>query len=133
MLSLRISIKEAVLKKLVLLVFLFSLTLFAREPQEIINTICSTCHGFNMEKKCFSVSEIPNTLSSSYILEALTKYRAGKKNDYRMGSTMTAETSTLTDEEIKALSIYVKALGKKRKKKNKILILDMELKSLNSV
>ncbi len=103
------------MKKLVLLIFLFTLTLLARQPQEIIDTICSTCHGFNMEKKCFSVSEIPNTLSSSYILEALTQYRAGKKSDYRMGSTMTAETSTLTDEEIKALSIYVKALGQKKK------------------
>lgn len=103
------------MKKLILLFLILYSSILAREPQEIIDTICSTCHGFNMEKSCFGVSEIPNTLSSSYILESLTAYRAGKKSDYRMGSTMTAETITLSDDEIKALSIYVKALGKKKK------------------
>ncbi|QKJ23508.1 c-type cytochrome [Poseidonibacter lekithochrous] len=104
------------MKKLILLFLILYSSILAREPQEIIDTICSTCHGFTMEKSCFGVSEIPNTLSSSYILESLTAYRAGKKSDYRMGSTMTAETSTLSDDEIKALSIYVKALGKKKSK-----------------
>lgn len=104
------------MKKCILFLVLFTSTLFAREPQEIIDTNCSTCHGFNMEKSCFSVSEIPNQLSSSYIKESLFAYRAGKKSDYRMGGTMEVQTSTLTDGEIVALSIYIKALGKKKKK-----------------
>lgn len=104
------------MKKIVLFLLLMLSSLFSREPQEIIDTICSTCHGFNMEKPCFGVSEIPNQLSSSYIKEALMAYRAGKKNDYRMGSTMEVQTNTLTNDEIVALSIYVKALGKKKKK-----------------
>ena len=33
-----------------------------------------------------------------------------------MGSTMTAQTNTLTNEEIIALSIHIKALGKKKEK-----------------
>ncbi len=104
------------MKKLILFLLMITTFLFSREPQEIINTICSTCHGFNMEKSCFSVSEIPNTLSSSYIKESLFAYRDGKKSDYRMGSTMTAQTNTLTNEEIIALSIHIKALGKKKEK-----------------
>ena len=104
------------MKKTVLFLLTISALLFAREPQEIIDNICSTCHGLNMEKKGFGVSEPPNTLSSSYILSALTKYRAGTKSDYGQGSTMTDQTSTLTDKEIKALSIYVKALGKNKEK-----------------
>lgn len=104
------------MKKFILFFLILGISLFAREPQEIIDNICSTCHGINMEKKGFGVSEAPNTLSSSYILRALTKYREGTKSDYGMGPTMTTQTSTLTDDEIKALSIYVKALGKKKEK-----------------
>ena len=102
------------MRKIIIILFFSILSLFAREPQDIIDTNCSTCHGFSMEKSCFSVSEIPNQLSSSYIKESLFAYRAGKKSDYRMGATMKAQTNTLTDEEIVALSIYVKALGKKK-------------------
>lgn len=103
------------MKKIVFFLLVGITSIFAREPQEIIDNICSTCHGINMEKKGFGVSEPPNSLSSSYILRSLTKYRAGTKSDYGQGPTMTTQTSTLTDEEIKALSIYVKALGKKKK------------------
>lgn len=104
------------MKNMILFLLTISTFIFAREPQVIIDSICSTCHGLNMEKKCFGVSEIPNTLSTSYISEALTAYRAGGKSDYRMGDTMKEQTSTLTDDEIKALSIYIKALGKKKNK-----------------
>lgn len=104
------------MKKFVIFLLVTFSTIFAREPQEIINDICSACHGLNMEKRGFGVSEPPNSLSSSYILDALTKYRSGIKSDYNMGETMKAQTSTLTNDEIKELSIYIKELGLKNKK-----------------
>jgi cytochrome c553 len=104
------------MKKFILFLIVAFTAVFAREPQSIINDICSNCHGFNMEKKGFGVSQPPSSLSSSYIFEALTAYRAGKKSDYNMGETMTTQTSTLTDEEIKELSIYIKTLTNKKKK-----------------
>jgi cytochrome c553 len=102
------------MKKIVVFLLVITSFLFAREPQEIIDSICSSCHGFNMEKRGYGVSEPPRGLSSSYILSALTKYKKGKKSDYGQGRTMSEQTSTLTVEEIKALSIYIKALGKKK-------------------
>lgn len=101
------------MKKIILLLFVLSSFIFARTAAFIVENICSSCHGINMDKKCFGVSEKPNELSSSYIKEALTQYRSGTKNDYRNGETMKDQTSTLTDVEIKELSVYVKSLRKK--------------------
>jgi cytochrome c553 len=101
------------MKKTILFLLFLSSFLFARTPEFIVKTICSNCHGLNMDQKCFGVSEKPYELSSSYIKEALMSYRSGKKSDYSNGETMTEQTSTLSDEEIVALSIYVNSLNKK--------------------
>ncbi len=101
------------MKKFILFLMLLSTVLFAKEPKEIVDTNCSSCHGAMMEKACFGVSKIPNSLSAQTILEALTEYKNGTRNNYKMGGAMTARTNMLSDEEIKALSIYVHELGKK--------------------
>lgn len=102
------------MKKIILLLLVTVSMIYARSTSFIIENICSSCHGINMDKSCFGVSEKPNELSSSYIKEALTKYRAGKKSDYRNGETMKTQTSSLSDNEIKELSIYIKSLRKKK-------------------
>ncbi len=101
------------MKKFGLFLLFCATFLFAKEPQDIVDTNCSTCHGTMMEKACFGVSKIPNTLSEQTILEALSEYKEGKRNTYSMGGAMTARTNMLSDEEIKALASYVHELGKK--------------------
>ncbi|WP_072682409.1 c-type cytochrome [Arcobacter sp. LA11] len=101
------------MKKIILFLCVLSLSLFAKEVQEIIATNCSTCHGTQMEKECFGVSKIPNTFDSDTLYKVLNEYKEGKRNQYSMGGVMTARVKDLSDDDIKALSIYVHKLGKK--------------------
>lgn len=97
------------MKKFVLLT-VFPIFIFASSAQNIVSRVCSECHGSNMNESCMGVSQIPNTLSQSYILTALKGYKSGRRSEYGMGSTMTEKVENLSDNELEELSKYISTL-----------------------
>ena len=97
------------MKKLILIVA-FSTFAFATSAQTVVSRVCSECHGSNMDESCMGVSQIPNTLSKSFILTALKGYKRGRRSEYGMGSTMTEKVENLSNSELEALSKYIVTL-----------------------
>lgn len=68
---------------------------------------CIACHGVNFEKSALDKSAILKGKTVDEIELSLKAYKAGTQNKFGMGSLMKGQVSYMTDDEIKALSIYI--------------------------
>ncbi len=68
---------------------------------------CSGCHGVKGEKKAMGKTEVIAKWDAKKIEDALKGYKTNKRNVYKLGTIMNAQTKNLSDEEIKALAKYI--------------------------
>lgn len=85
---------------------------FKSSPSLLFNQRCKPCHGLDATHRALSKSAVIRNWSATKIANALKSYKAGKRNSTGMGETMHAQASTLTNSEIKALSLYISHLSR---------------------
>lgn len=71
---------------------------------------CAACHGPKAEKQALGKSEVIAGWKEDKIVDALKGYKAGTRNTKGMGAIMKGQTATLSDEEMKAIAVYVSGL-----------------------
>ena len=71
---------------------------------------CAGCHGSHGEKKALGKSETIQGWSVAKVQSALEEYKKGTRNLYGMGALMKAQTSKLSQEQIKELAEYISKL-----------------------
>ena len=80
-------------------------------PREPLYEKCKGCHGANGEKVALGKSDIIGGEGAYTTVYQLKEYRAGRLDQYGMGSLMTGQVSKLSDEEIAILAIYIQNLS----------------------
>ncbi len=85
------------------------------KPKDLYNK-CITCHGKQAEKKALGKSDIIANWDAAKIENALKGYKAGLRNKHGMGGVMKGQVISLSDEEIKKLSVYISKFAKNSKK-----------------
>jgi len=98
------------MKKVILTLCLLLSYVFAGNAKDIIASSCYACHGDNMDKSCYGVSKIPNKLNQDTIFKTLRAYKLGTKNIYGMGEVMKSQLKSLSDDDLKKLSVYIPTL-----------------------
>lgn len=73
---------------------------------------CQSCHGKNGQIKALGRSASISGWTKAKLIDSLKEYRAGTKNEYGMGGLMKTQTSSLSDEDIDAISSHISSLGK---------------------
>ena len=72
---------------------------------------CAGCHGANGEKVALGKSDIIGGEAAINTSYQLKEYRAGRLDQYGMGSLMRGQVAQLSDEEITILGIYIQNLS----------------------
>jgi len=98
------------MKKIILVMFILTTCIFAKQPLAIIQSVCFACHGDKMELSCYGVTQVVNTLNESDILKSLQAYKNGSKSSYGYGDVMQSQIGGLSNLEIKELSKYIPTL-----------------------
>lgn len=98
------------------LVFLSVLTLgacglFAADGATLFKK-CATCHGAKAEKVYLNKVPALNTLTAETRLEAMKAYKAGTRNEFKMGAIMKIQVAKLSEEDMKAIEEYIESLKK---------------------
>ncbi|GIU01413.1 hypothetical protein TSL6_19190 [Sulfurovum sp. TSL6] len=68
---------------------------------------CKGCHGANGKTKALGKSAVIAGQDKEALITSLNEYKAGTKNVAGMGSLMTAQVATMSDEEIEAVAEYL--------------------------
>jgi len=71
---------------------------------------CSGCHGKDGKTKALGKSEIIAGQSSADIESKLAEYKAGTRNIAGMGTLMKGQVTSMSDDDIKAVSAYISAM-----------------------
>jgi cytochrome c553 len=71
---------------------------------------CSGCHGKDGKTKALGKSEIIAGQSAADIESKLAEYKAGTRNIAGMGTLMKGQVSSMSDDDIKAVSAYISAM-----------------------
>jgi len=71
---------------------------------------CVACHGADGKNKALNVSALIAGQSASDIATKLQEYKAHKRDVSGMGATMSAQVTSLSDDDIKALAEYISSL-----------------------
>lgn len=100
------------MKKIVIASMLASLacsSVFASDGAAVYKK-CIACHGAKAEKKYLGKIPALNTLEVDKMVEDMMAYKAGTKNDFKMGAVMKGQMSSLSEEDIKAVAEYIQTL-----------------------
>ena len=68
---------------------------------------CKGCHGADGKTKALGKSAVIAGQDKEALMTSLNEYKAGTKNVAGMGSLMTAQVATMSDEEIEAVAEYL--------------------------
>lgn len=85
-------------------------SLNAKSVEEIFFENCANCHGEDGSEKALGVSKDMTKMSQKEIVIALKEYKAGRKNEAGLGSTMQNVVANMDEEKFKALAKYIKTL-----------------------
>lgn len=68
---------------------------------------CKGCHGADGKTKALGKSAVIAGQDKEALITSLNEYKAGTKNVAGMGSLMTGQVATMSDEEIEAVAEYL--------------------------
>ncbi len=96
--------------KYLFIIFIFTLSLFAKEEGKALYHSCKFCHGYNAEVKY--MGEIPElkNMKAEEIEVKLRLYKKGELNVYGYGSMMKMQMKNIPEEKIPALASYIEQL-----------------------
>jgi len=106
------SINKRFAMKKIIISILLGLSTFIFADGASIYANCAGCHGVKGTTKALEKSAIIAGQDSSKTIKQLKAYRAGKLNQYGMGSLMkaNAQAFSLDDASIKAVANYISSL-----------------------
>lgn len=96
------------MKKILLLSSLVC-AMFAADGATLFKT-CIACHGQHAEKSYLNKVPVLTTLTVDERVEFMKAYKAGERNEYKMGAVMKASMAKLTEEDMKAVSEFIETL-----------------------
>jgi len=96
--------------KYLLIIFIFSLSIFAKEEGKPLYHSCKYCHGYNAEVKY--MGEIPSlkNMTAQEIEAKLRLYKKGELNAYGYGLMMKMQMKNIPTDKIPALASYIEKL-----------------------
>ncbi|CZE47127.1 c-type cytochrome [Campylobacter geochelonis] len=71
---------------------------------------CIACHGAKAEKVYLNKIPALNTLEAATMVEDMKKYKAGERNEFKMGAIMKGQMATLSEDDMKAVAEYIQTL-----------------------
>jgi len=92
------------------IIFILTLSVFAKEEGKALYHSCKFCHGYNAEIKY--MGEIPElkNMTAQEIEVKLRLYKKGELNVYGYGSMMKMQMKNIPTEKIPALASYIEQL-----------------------
>lgn len=96
--------------KYISLIFLLSISLFAKNEGPILYASCKFCHGFKAEVKYDN--QVPSLKSLDYdvLKTKLELYKKGQINRYGYGLIMQQQMKNIPNDKIPILAKYIKSL-----------------------
>jgi len=96
--------------KYLFIIFILTLSVFAKEEGKALYHSCKFCHGYNAEIKY--MGEIPElkNMTAQEIEVKLRLYKKGELNVYGYGSMMKMQMKNIPTEKIPALASYIEQL-----------------------
>lgn len=96
--------------KYLFIIFILTLSVFAKEEGKALSHSCKFCHGYNAEIKY--MGEIPElkNMTAQEIEVKLRLYKKGELNVYGYGSMMKMQMKNIPTEKIPALASYIEQL-----------------------
>lgn len=71
---------------------------------------CTGCHGQDGKTKALGKSEIIAGQSETNLIAAMNEYKAGTRNVSGMGALMKSQMDAVSDEDIKAIAVYISSI-----------------------
>ncbi|PSM52279.1 periplasmic monoheme cytochrome c553 [Campylobacter blaseri] len=71
---------------------------------------CVACHGAKAEKKYLGKIPALNTIEVDKMVEDMMAYKAGSKNDFKMGAVMKGQMASMSEEDMKAVAEHIQTL-----------------------
>jgi len=96
--------------KILFIIFIFALSIFAKDEGKALYHSCKFCHGYNAEVKY--MGEIPElkNMTAQEIEVKLRLYKKGELNVYGYGSMMKMQMKNIPEKKIPALASYIEQL-----------------------
>jgi cytochrome c553 len=101
--------------KYLLILSIFSLTLFSNENSKALYSSCKFCHGLKGEKMYADIVPNINRLDFNILKIKLELYKKGLINEYGFGPIMEQQMKNIPDDRILQLSKYIKQLKEENK------------------
>lgn len=96
--------------KYLILLFLLTMSVFAKDEGPVLYSSCKFCHGYEAEQKYMGL--IPNlkNMSASELEIKLKLYKEGQLDVYGYGSIMKMQMKNIPAEKISELALYIEKL-----------------------
>lgn len=98
------------MKKAIFLLLTVSISMFAEDGASIYTSNCVSCHGADGKKAALNKALPIAGWDKAKTVEALNGYKDGSRNTTGLGKIMTPKVSTLTSDQIAAVSEYISTL-----------------------